>query len=261
MIHLENKKPENNGNASIINEICNPIFQLAIARYEAIFDYYSEEPHTIYIQPEISSNIIKYDQILRIRKWIPNIKSYSWSIYSQDNDLKFYKTETDFAAPYSENLILRYVEWDNSADIEFVRNHSKDSIKNNEQAKGCREDLLNKWPCIITTNVFLSEENSKHLSFSILEFDKTINNNLLLNDRIEPNWEWRDLELKRHFNWGQIHMTWSQCKENVSLETFIANIESMFEILIRADNPMIHKIALDYSIIPEQYKKIITGEK
>ena len=50
MIHLEKKKPENNGNASIINEICSPIFQLAIARYEAIFDYYSEEPPTIYIQ-------------------------------------------------------------------------------------------------------------------------------------------------------------------------------------------------------------------
>ena len=86
---MDNLKPINTGNAKNINEVCTPIIKLIMIRYEAIFDFYSEEPYSINVQINEGDNKYKLEQIIRVRKWGNNTRSYSLSIYSQQREFEF----------------------------------------------------------------------------------------------------------------------------------------------------------------------------
>lgn len=61
---MEDLKPINTGNARTINEICSPILRLSMLRYEALFDFYSEEPCSVNVQLNKDEDSYKLEQIL-----------------------------------------------------------------------------------------------------------------------------------------------------------------------------------------------------
>ncbi len=244
---MDDLKPINTGNAKSINEICSSIIQLSMLRYEAIFDFYSEEPSSIKVQLKQGEDKYKIEQILRIRKWGNNTKSFSWCIYSQQREWN-QNGNSDLDNVY--NLIVRQVVWDMKSDVDKIKNSSPNT----------KQQLVDTWPTIFTKNVFIDSKETTELVKQISEFDKIIEHGILLNSNNNPSWNWKDLEVKRLFDWGQIHTTWSPSKENADVEMKIDEFDEYLSLIIDRSTNEIHSLDLDYSIYPEMFKKIITGK-
>ena len=242
---MDDLKPTNIGNAKTVNEICSPILQLSMLRFEAIFDFYSEEPSSINVQLNQGEQKHKLEQILRIRKWGNNAKSYSWSIYSQQREWNENATN-DFGI--DNNLIVRQVIWDMKVDADKSKNCSP--IAN--------QHLIDLWPSIYTKNFYIDSKESSELINQISDFDKLMEHGISLNSNNSPSWNWKDLEVMRLFDWGQIHTTWSPIKGNVDIEKKIDEFDEY--LIIGRSTCEIHSLDLDYSINPEMFKKIITGK-
>lgn len=249
---MENTKPVNIGNADCINETCYPVMKLAMLRYEAIFDYYSEEPQSIYVRLEKDGEKFDFEQILRIRKWVSDNQSYSWCIYSQRRELDNKVNENLSEEKKTlKNLIIRYVIWNMKTDINNIKQFSDNR----------REQLLKNYPSISTNNIFLSLKDSIDLIKQICDFDKLIENGISLSLNSNQEWSFRDLEIKRLFDWGQVHSTWSPFKENHEVETSILEIEKNLKKYLACDYVNIYSMDLDFSISPVIYKNIVVGEK
>ncbi|MDF2804276.1 MAG: hypothetical protein K0S61_4181 [Anaerocolumna sp.] len=238
-------KPTNTGNAKTINEICSPVIQLSMLRYQAIFDFYSEEPSSINLQLNQGEDKYNLEQILRIRRWGNNTKSYSWCIYSQQREWNENK-DLDII----DGLVVRQVIWDMNADMDKIKN-----CPPNE-----KQQMIDLWPAICTKNIFINKKDISQLIKKISEFDKLIENGFLINSSNNPTRNWKDLEVKRLFNWGQIHTTWSPTKGNIQIEKIIDQFDEYLSLVISRITNEIHSLDLDYSIKPEIYKKIISGK-
>ena len=179
---MDNLKPINTGNAKNINEVCTPIIKLIMIRYEAIFDFYSEEPYSINVQINEGDNKYKLEQIIRVRKWGNNTRSYSLSIYSQQRELG------DNLNLETENMfVVRQVVWEMNADIDKIKNYSPEN----------KQKLLNSWPSIQANNLYVSSKDTTELIKWISEVDKLVKHGIVLETNNNPTWGWKDLEFKR----------------------------------------------------------------
>ncbi|WP_066716811.1 hypothetical protein [Clostridium sp. Marseille-P299] len=244
---MKDLKPINTGNARTINEICSPMLKLSMLRYEAIFDFYSEEPYLVNVQLNQDEDSYKLQQILRIRKWGMNTKSYSWCIYSQRRE---WNENGNDDQDIIDGLIVRQVIWDMKADIDKIKKCSPNA----------KQQMSDSWPSIYTKNIFIDSKETTELVKQISEFDEIIGNGILLKLNDNPTWKWKDLEVKRLFDWGQIHTTWSPSKENIEVQKKIDKLNEYFNLIIDRSTHEINSLDLDYSIIPEMFKNIITGK-
>lgn len=201
-------------------------------RYESVFDFYSEEPLSISVQKEKGDKIVNYEQILRIRKWNSRNVCSSWTVYSEDREK-------------IKDIVIRNVEWDMGKDKKYVR----ENIKNISISMG--------WPSIIIKNNFIPSNYSKDILKAISELDIKVKNGILLEENMCPSWTWRDLEVKRLYDWGQIHSTWSTNMKNKDVENKIVTLVSIFESSLKYIDVEVESISINYSILPEDYIKLI----
>lgn len=226
--------PKNYGNADIITEQSKPSIKLVMLRYEDMFDFYSEEPFSIDIKTDEKSDISVYEQILRIRMWNRNNQSYSWCIYANDRH--------EF-----NSIIIRKVTWDMENDKSNIKKYTKSE----------KEKLLSSWATIVTLNRYLDSSDSNEIIKMIKGLDLLIENGIMLYENANPTWEWRDLELLRLYDWGQIHNTWSTHRKNEDVENNINVFTSTLENFIELTKNNIYFMGLNYSIHPEKYKNIL----
>lgn len=229
---IDNKFPINNSNADVIIEKLVPKTKMVMIRFEAVFDYLSEEPAFISIKEKEDSMYEKYNCALRIRIWNSSKKSYSWSIYFGENQ-------------EINNLVIRKVTWDIDKDIAFA----KSNIKEN------REMVLKTYPSISIDSEYIPHIESNRLIQMIKEFDEVIGSGFVLNDNINPTWEWRDLEIIRLYDWGKIHFIWCTNKKNDKVEEKIKELIFHIDMALNNCTKRINLMDLEYSITPEQFKK------
>lgn len=227
---VNKSNPINYGNAEIIKEVCEPVIKLTMIRYEEIFDFLSEEPPLLSIQKEKNSEKIEYEQILRIRKW-DNKQSCSWCLYSQNRE-------------EYESLVFRKVIWDMDMDRDHIR-------KNRNQ----KNNLLEAWPSIITKNYYMDSVNTKKVAHYISDLDLVLDNGIILAENNNPKWEWRDIELRRLYDWGQLHCTWSPNRKSHEIERKMIDLTTYLDSLTDLLRNNIYCINLNYSLLPEIYKE------
>ena len=232
-----NNKPLDNGNVNCIKEEVSVIIRLAIIRYDEIFQFYSTEPVVISIKKDSKSETIVFHQILRVRKWKRNV-AYSYQIFSRGR-------------VWEENnnvdLIVRKVEWNVERDTQLVK-----------KANGNR-DVLDKWPGLDIQNIYLDHNSAEEIMNEIADLDHLIENGIVLTNVSEPSWDYKDLELLRRYDWGQIHSTWSPSKENRMIEDKLECIRAVLDNVIDSPHDNIEQMTLCYSDLPETYKNLRYG--
>ncbi|MBD5466352.1 MAG: hypothetical protein HDR22_11190 [Lachnospiraceae bacterium] len=234
---LKNKCPIDIGNAAIITNKIAIGTNFLMGRLENIFDFFSEEPFTIMVKEEENSIEEEYTCILRIRFWNRMQKSSSWSIYSKDRE-------------NLNNIIIRRVIWDLNKDKEIAKN----GIREN------RAEALESWPSIAICNKYIFSPWSNHVIDLINGLDLEIKNGLILYENSNQTWEWRDLEMLRLYDWGQVHLTWCTDRKNEDLEKRIKELIVGLDFTIERINEDIFSMTLNYSVNPEEYKNSLCGK-
>ncbi len=239
-----NLKPEEKGNAENIKEVCCPTLPLILVRYESISEYYSQEPLLINIRPTELDDFITFEQVLRLRIWVPNEKINSWCIYSKER-------EWEVTRKLAKGIIIRHVVWDRKNDMA----KAKENIEN-------RQSLLNNWPTIKINNFYITPEISLELANDLKELDKFLVKGIKLRRRKsgEDKPEWGDFEILRLFDWGQVHATWGPTISNSNIEDYVKNLDKKLELYLSASHVTIYQMDLDYSYPTEIHKAIIQGD-
>ena len=230
---LNSEKPLNYGNAKLIDEVELLPTKICLLKYENTFDYYASEPSYFTIQEDEESNIGQYIQILHICIWKTKEQSCSWRVYAEDRDK-------------IQNIVIRKVVWEKDKDIE----DSKKFIRTE------RDAVLSSWPSIFTYNYYVKYCEAKPFIQLLRSLDCQIENGIHLENSSVSTWKWKDLELLRRYDWGQVHTTWCPCKSNREVEKIVNNIIVEMDKLIKESNTSIYSIKLNYYIIPEKYKNL-----
>lgn len=225
---ISNRFPINNGNATVISEKVVSKTKLVMKRFENMFDYFSEEPVSIMAKEKENSAEYEYTCILRIRIWNNREQSYSWSIYSRDRE-------------ELNSLIIRKVTWDLDKDMKYV----KKNIKEN------RDLVLSEFPSIAICNKYILSSQSNQVIRRIESLDEVIGKGFLLSNNKNPKWEWRDLEVLRLYDWGQIHITWCTEKKNEKVEEKIEKLIMELNTVIEKCDENITSMTINYDSIPE----------
>lgn len=243
---MENRCPIDLGNAvNIIHRLATGS-PLTILRYEELFDFFSEEPPSIAIRKEKNDKNKLFEGILRIRIWRPKGECISWSIYSEERE-KF------------DSIIIRRVRWDLDKDTEFAKKKLKE--KNKDLWKKNWEEALEMWPSIDVCNMYISLQQSDDVIRLIQDFDMEIEEGFRLDNDNRQSEEWRELEIKRKFDWGQIHLIWGVEKRNDCVECKIKELVSKLDCIINGINENIFEMTLHYTMNPEDYKYSLKGNK
>jgi len=233
------------GNAEVINSVCLPCIPLVLLRYEAFADFYTEEPYNVIVKFHKDEDKCSFEQIFRLRVWIPNQITYSWSIYSSSRD-KFEKERKD-------GLILRYVAWHRDLDINKLKEANKEK----------KQLLLTEWPELIANNIFLNHKQANHLVGILKKGDRLVNTGIELRKRdtkLETP-KWKNMEINRLFDWGRVGANWSPIMENRKLEQYAIELnEGLFEYLNpEIERDRIYQMDLDFIYPPEMFKQLIDG--
>jgi len=231
-------RPINNANADIVNDVSLPLFKIPILRIEELFTLYSEEPYNIKAKISKRSKRLDFEQVLRIRKWIPSDKSYGWYVYSEERDLK------------NPHLILRHVLWDKPKD--------KFKLKFNDLSKPENEHLNYCWPSIISKTYFLDKKNSKIISKKIKQFDSEQNKYFEISECDEKE-KYYDIEFSRRYCWGEKKLIWNSLVESKLLENYILELENLFDCISSEDHENIYQLDFDYLYDVESMEKSIWG--
>ncbi len=208
--------------------------RLALLRYEEIFDYYSEEPATIFVKLDQNDEGCVCEQILRIRAWQNHGQFYSLSIYAEDRiELR--------------NLIIRSVVWEAEKDKAEVMTRIKQD----------RESVLASMPLITAKTVHIASLYYEQVLQLVRKLDALIENGIVLHENENPTWEWRDLEVRRVYNWGQTHAIWSTSKKNADVEDQVKTATGALNRILDANHDSVHYMALNYSVSPDRYKDVL----
>lgn len=221
---LENKYPADLGNAAIITNKVAQGSVYVMLRWEDIFDCFSEEPVSITVKEKENSSEEEYIRILRIRIWNQRKRSVSWSVYSEERE-------------NLENLVIRRVKWDMRKDEEWLRKHIKEN----------RAAALKRQPTIEICNKFLLSNQSDSILRLIDNLDSEIKNGFSLHEDNNSTLEWRDIEILRLYDWGQIHLTWCPAKRNEEVERKMKELAAGMDYAIEKADESIFEMILNYS--------------
>ena len=228
-------EPLEKGNAKNIEIVCLPMMKLAMLYYEEIYNFYSEEPIYINVKfNEYDEKYTVYEQIFRFRYWNQNDKACSWIIYSEEREFN--------AKQYCQNgLIIRNVCWDKQYDIKKV-----------QICKGDKSLIMNSLPQIAATNYIIRDNRVNEIVKTIQMIDKAIENGVKLEINVNKDYEnkWREIEVLRLFEWGQIHNTWSPFKTNRDVEKLLQGFEEQLMLISSDIKDSIDIMKLDFSCPP-----------
>lgn len=228
--------PAENGNAEFINKKAMAESRLSMFRLESIFDFCSGEPGSFSVKEKQNSVAKRFACILNVRFWEQEIwddigRCCSWSVYSNDREKL-------------GSIILRKVVWDSKRDREFAKRNEKEH----------QETVLAMLPSIAIHNQYIAYPQSESIIQLVHELDAEIGNGFILHENDSERWEWRDLELRRLYNWGQVHMTWCPDKTNERVEQSIKKFVSGVNPLTEKNYEDIYSMDLNYALTPERYR-------
>lgn len=101
---------------------------------------------------------------------------------------------------------------------------------------------------------YIAYPQSEPIIQLVRELDAEIGNGFILHENDSERWEWRDLELRRLYNWGQVHMTWCPDKTNERVEQSIKKFVSGVNPLTEKNYEEIYSMDLNYALTPERYR-------
>ena len=228
----ENKYVADLGNAAIITSKTAQGSGFVMIRWEDIFDYFSEEPVSITVKEKENNIEEEYTSILRIRIWNQRKRSVSWSIYSKDRERL-------------EKLVIRRVKWDMCKDEEWLRKHIKEN----------RTTTLERQPTMEISNTFILLNQTDYILHLIDSLDSKIKNGFFLHENSNPTWEWRDMEILRLYDWGQIHLIWCPDRKNEEVEEKIKELVLGMDYTIEKADENIFEMNLNYSNLLHEIEK------
>jgi hypothetical protein len=217
---------------------------LTIMRYEELFDFFSEEPPSIAVKKDKKDKNNLFECILRIRVWRTKGKCISWSIYSEERE-KF------------DSVIIRRVCWNLDKDTEFAKKRLKE--KNKDLWKKRWKETIEIWPTIEICNMYISLTQSDDIIRLLHNFDMEIEGGFKLNKDDRQSEEWRELEIRRKFDWGQIHLIWGEERKNEYIEYKIKELVSKLDLMVNEIDEKIFEMTLHYTMDPEDYKNLLKG--
>ena len=230
------------GNIPSIESVCFPTAPFIMLRYSALADFYTEEPR--YILARYSNNIdLSFEQILRIRLWIPNRRTSSWLIYATSRDV----TDTN---SLSNGIFLRHILWDKRQDITLIR--SKRDINSTE----------NQYPRMMAETLHILPSDHITLIEKMIALDKTIKSGISLEEKEAAlNIPWSDMEVYRMYDAGYWGVNFSLNQRNLCLEKKVQELIAYLHRTKRTSrySENIKSIQLNYSYPIESYKNHIWG--
>ena len=241
---IEESKPLERAKAKTINARCFPIIPLSLMRYEALADFYTEEPKIIRVRENENDQPVDLEQVFRFRKWVPNKTTYSWSIYCDNRNWINENVN-------GSKLVLRHAIWDKQNDQRGIK-----TLRSNNQ-----EGPVFSWPRLSANTYYLYSTNVPKMNEALLELERILENGLTLFLR-NNEWDWpgwNDLEVMRLFDWGQLHMTWSPVKINNKVEKLLITIENMMQSFAIVGGQEVSQIDLDYTFPPDLFKNSVYG--
>lgn len=216
-------------NADILSDKIISKTWIPMFRCEDVFDFYSEEPISIEIKEKKESKKTIYEQVFRIRVWNHSGLSYAWVLYSKERE--------DF-----NSIIARKIIWDMELDKQRLK---KELVYDKDKAlMGC--------PAIRIINRFVSEKNIYPLKEAIKDIDIIAEKGVIWDNDEHLENEWRDLELRRLYDWGQIHLVWSPYKKSRNIEDKIKKTIKVLEYLIEQECDKIYRMEFHYTMSPEE---------
>lgn len=226
------------GNTSIIDEVCSPASKIPMIRYETLVDFCVNEPALIHVLKNRTCDKIVCEQIFKMIVDIPNDHLIAFTIYANERE--------NFTQDCC--MVIRQIFWDKQIDI-----------KNLKQFPERRTDFLMSWPSIKSKNIVFGE-NVKIIKV-LNDIDKIINHGLILQNRTKnESLSWRDIEIMRRYDWGEIRTSWGTFMQNIQIEHYLFDVMNHLEIEMTKESSKAYKIELDYKIPLDLYQKIICGQ-
>ncbi len=219
---MKSTYPETSSNVSDCNIEVIALPTIAMYRFETIFDTLAEEPNTMTLGEKNSGKSVLLENLFRLRIWRRKGITRSWSLYTDDRE-----------AP--EHMVLRSVVWDMDKDM-------KDIIE-----AVSRDQIFNSWPEVAIKNICLQEKDCRRIFSVVKRIDRHISDGITFDEAEKPSWEWRDIELMRNYDWGQIHATWNPTRQNAFVEDEIQLLSDLFSgIEHKSDSMGQYTLELNY---------------
>ena len=236
----ESRNIVENGNAEVIREVTTSALPFPMLKYEALAEYYTQQPVSISIRTTESDDWVNLEQIFRIRFWVPNEGITSWSIYCEEREVE---------NSFQSGIILRHVIWKRDKDFVRVMNYRDAGIEYEQELT----------PHIQIENTYLNDGAAEPIRTYLAEIDTLVSNGIVVHnqssDHIKPLW--LDLEVMRIFDWGQVHSTWSRPMGNRPIEDKVTELNYKFEQLELHRDGKIFEMLLDYAYPTEIYRNLI----
>lgn len=228
------------GNARQIAEVCLPVHPLYMLRCETIADFYTEEPPSIQVKLEEESEYLIFEQISRVRLWIPNITTTSWMIYSEARDIR----------ESHSGIVIRHVVWDREKEIQAHQSNIEQGVRT----------LTNLNPVIHSSCYYLTKEMAEPIIDLMTDLDTCLTRGFVLTDKAASHEEWVNYELVRSLDWGQFKLNWSGGKQHAQIEEYMKSLIDLCQTCVETSKSIhIHELVLDYSVPPKLYASIVDG--
>ena len=236
MKKLVTNKPIEQGNASMVHEVCFPMIELMLVRYEAIADFLADEPCLIHIYPESGEDKIVCEKILSFYIDVPNNYSVTYAIYSNKR--------SDFSQDWYS--VVRKVYWDKKNDQSRIKEYPDQ-----------RDELLQAWPSVIANNIAIRQ--CVAVKEIIHGVDTLIETGIVISHRKGAFPYWNNIAMMRKSDWGEVRFCWDASQQNEILEEYTLRSIKILGNIFNEEHPVFHKLALDYQIPLETFRKAIMG--
>ena len=223
------------GNADRISVICSAVHPILFVRHEALVEFLSEDPQFVNVKVDLNHDNIVMEQVLRMRKW-KQTGLESWQIYSGNRSL---------GQGEIFPIVIRRLKWTKDTDI----------LKNTDKEK--RNIQLQSWPEVDIVNIYVELTSDAALLESIDKLDSKLTKGVKISESCDKKHDWNNIEIMRLYEWGMLNFIWSNEKQHQEIE---ASIEELTEQLLHIrETDRVPEMVMDFSIDPEEFKKIVIG--
>lgn len=231
---MEEIKLSEIGNAKTM--IAHPAMagKIVMFRFEDIFEFYSDEPRSVTVQWEETAGCEHVCPLI-MRVIVRGLGGpfCAWCVYADDRHKP-------------KNIVVRKVVWDAESDRAELWNADPDDM----------DRFLTLWPTMEVADVCLSNNGVERVTHALERFDCAIKSGVPLWDGAGSSWARGDREVLRRYDGGEIQVIWSPIRKNEAIEAAVCAMASELSIIVEEERTKIYHMALNYTMLPEDYKKI-----